>query len=106
LGAGERILLRSDAEISAYGIGPNVPGDCFGVTGLSQNVIVVVALPKAISSVRLICKTGLLFEGMKKRKEFGGILKALEQEMQVVGHHAVGVEKQIVSGCGGEKVFN
>jgi hypothetical protein len=95
--AAEWIVLRCGAEPVADGIRPDVPGDVFGIVCLSQNVVVVARLPQGEASLFSMCKSRLLFEFGDKTGQVTGVALAFYQNVQVVRHQTIGVEREVMT---------
>jgi hypothetical protein len=76
----------------AYRIPPDVGRDPFNGIGWTEHIIVIAFLPKTSAKDFLERKSGLLFELPNKFKEIRVFRCALREQMQVIGHGAVGMK--------------
>jgi hypothetical protein len=91
-------------KVCANRVHPDVPRD--GVWGvvIAQNVIVEFLLPERFACIRLECHRGLSFDGAHELDQIAVGLETFGEEMDVIGHQAVGMDGECVCrGVGAEK---
>jgi hypothetical protein len=104
--AQKRILRRPAAKTLSYGIHPDIPGDPIDAVPATQNRIVVFELPQAAFGPLFEFDRGRLFESLDKFHQIAFIAGARRQDVNVVGHDAIRVNKKGASDGMFPKGFN
>jgi len=86
--------MRVAAQPLPYGIPPNVAGNILRDLLRPQYVVVIAHLPETLAMrfFKLIGRA--LFEGIDERHEIGGVRETFTKEMNMVGHHAIGMQRK------------
>lgn len=87
--------MRVAAKPLSYGIPPNATGNILRHLLRPQYVIVIAYLPEplAMGFFELIGRA--LFEGIDQLHEIGGVRETFTKEMNMVGHDAIGMQRNI-----------
>ncbi len=99
-GAGEGEILGAGAKIFANGIGPNIEGDIDDGFFGTEDVVVEAHFPKTGGAGFLELKGGTQFEDADEFEQVAGGDGAFCEEMKMIGHEAIGVEKEGAVGGG------
>jgi len=88
------MILRIGAEVLADGILPDVPGYGLDGTTGSQDVIVKFVLPELFARTFEKFVGRVLLEGIHEGQHVADVGGARGQEVEMVGHGAVGVDRE------------
>ena len=89
-------MMRVIAEPFSHWIPPNVAGNILDYLFRAQDVIVVALLPQSRPTFLTEFVGCALLEQVDESDQIGSLGKSLTEEMNVVWHDAVGVEREFV----------
>jgi len=89
------MLLRRNTNPLSHRIQPYIPSHLFQLLNLPQNPVVIPRLPKPLPHPLLISKSRLLFERRHEFNQLGRRRQRLGQNMQMIRHGAVRVNREI-----------
>jgi hypothetical protein len=95
LRAGQRIEMRVAAKPLPHGIPPNVAGNILRDLLRPQYVIVIAHLPEPLTMGFFELIGRALFEGIDQLHEIGRVRETFTEEMNMVGHDAIGMQGKI-----------
>ena len=98
MGAGEWEVPGRVAQVFADRILPDVAGYRFEAIGAAKDMVVIAHLPEREAAGLAKLGRSAKFEDAHELAEIRAWRGAFRQEMEVVGHQAVGVELKIVTG--------
>jgi hypothetical protein len=98
MGASEWICGWVNAKILANWIPPDVTRNIFRRFVWTQDVIIVAALPKALSGTPGESESGSLFKALNKGCKVAGFFGPLRKKVKVVGHYAISMNSKSVLG--------
>jgi hypothetical protein len=103
-GARKAVILRRSAKTGSHRIEPNIPSDSIEIVSRPQDMIIKESLPKALLRVLGVNKTRFLLQDFYELHEIAGRLETLQQQVNVIGHYAVGMNgKRELRGFGAKQ---
>ena len=86
--------MRPLDQVFSHRIQPDVPGDGFNGFQCAKNMVVKFVLPQDASRLSSVLSATFNFENLYSVEQVTGGFDALRQEMERIGHKAVGVHME------------